>query len=276
MAKGGKFTKDELSFIMQNMDLDDKQLAQALNRKIETIQKTKAQIIAAKEEDNISPIIMDLMQKFFWPETIQQLINNDEIIFFKNYWAKLYDQFSAQGVLATDEMMMRDLIMTEIQLNRCQRERKRVASSIQTKEVKSSELHQQLREERNQEEPDANMINFLATEISSLNSDISALRAANKALADEWKVIQEKKDKKFEALKATRQLRLDKVEKANQTFFDLVKLLDDKEMRENEGRVNELNKMAGIVAKHRYEELTEFEDGNVDRVMLTPEAVENE
>ncbi len=114
-----------------------------------------------------------------------------------------------------------------------------------------------------------------ATKLDPLQSRANSLRGAMKALSEEYKILADKKDKKYEQLKSTRQMRLEKAEKAGRSFFDLVSMLDSPEVREKEGRLNELYKMATAVAKQRFEQYHKYEDDKLDRPFLTPEAEAN-
>jgi hypothetical protein len=113
------------------------------------------------------------------------------------------------------------------------------------------------------------------SKLQELQTRANAMRGALKALAEEYKILAEKKDKKYDQLKATRQLRLEKAEKAGRSFYDLIAMLDTPEVREREGRLNELFKQATDISRAVFEKYHKYDDGKLDRPFLTPESEES-
>lgn len=263
--KRGRLSKEEEEVILQNLSsMDDEEIAAILNRDETLISKYRAQASMPDTSESYYELIQQLHKKFFWKETLSQLLDSDEIRYFENYWASLVHQFAPQGILSTDEHMMRDLILVDIHLNRSNQSKKNALSELRNIEKQMAEINAEL-----SDDPLTR-----ATRLEPLNSRANGLRAAMKALSDEYKILQEKKDKKYEQLKSTRQLRLEKTEKAGRSFFDLVKMLDSPEVREHEGRLNELYKISSELARLKFQELTKYDDDRLDRPLLTPEIEE--
>lgn len=260
--KRGKLSKEEEDIILQNLPiLSDEEIAALINRTPDVVFKFRSQAPALQENREYIAAIELLQKKFFWPETKQQLIDSDEIAYFEKYWASLYSQFSPQGILPTDELMMRDLIMADVSINRCQASKANCMRELRILEGQIDDAYKTIEDPMQR-----------AIQIDPLNNRANVLRQQLKALNDEWKVYQEKKDKKYEQLKGTRQLRLETAEKSGRSFYDLVKMLDAPEVREKEGRLNEIYKTAAELAKLRFEQTLMYEDEKVDRPFLTPEA----
>lgn len=261
--KRGKLSGEEERIIFNNMaSMSDEEIAELINRSPETVAKYRAQAPVVAQNSDSQAIIQQLHKKFFWTETQNQLVNDDEIKFFERYWANLITQFASQGILPTDEFMIRDLIISEININRCLRGKRTVMKELDFLEKQQEEIYQKY--------PDSPLDRLPLLE--PLHSRANILRNSVRAFNDEWKILQDKKDKKLDQLKATRQLRLEKTEKAGRSFVDLVKMLDSPEVREREGRLNELHKAAAELAKLRFEQIVKFEDERMDRAFLTPEA----
>lgn len=259
----GKLSKDDEHIILSNLPiLSDEEIAELVNRTPEFIKRMRAQSSVIQTNNESSDVIQQLHKKFFWHETTAQLVSSDEVYYFENMWATLYHQFSAQGIVSTDELIMRDFILTDIAINRCLINKRNVMYEL-------DQASEDMDKARELEDPNIKMM-----EMEKAQGKTNALRGATKALSEEWKVLTEKKDRKYEQLNSTRQLRLEKVEKAGRSFFDLVKMLDAPEYRELEGKYNEFYKIAAEVARQRYEELTEYPDGSKDVPFLTPEAVD--
>ena len=261
--KRGKLSREEEQIILNNLSaMSDEEIADAINRSPEVVAKFRAQAPVIAHNTDSEAVIQQLHKKFFWEETKQQLVNEDEVKFFEKYWATLFIQFMQQGILSTDELMMRDLIISEINSNRCLRGKRNVMKEIEFLEKQQEDVYLRF--------PDDPLSRLPLLE--PLHARTNILRTSIRAFNDEWKILQEKKDKKLDQLKATRQSRLEKIEKAGRSFIDLVKMLDAPEIREKEGRLNELHKAASELAKLRFETVVKFSNDLYDRAFLTPEA----
>lgn len=265
--KRGRLSKDEEQTILNNIDSkSDEEIAAMINRDPIVVTKFRAQSPIVKVNESYNDLISQLKMKFFWKEIQSQLLNEDEEIYFQNHWASLMQQFAAQGVLATDELMIRDLIMVDINLNRSSRSKRSASMELADLEFQTDQIYADTVDDPTNR----------AMQLAPIATRMNALRTALKSLSDEFKVLQDKKDKKLEQLKATREMRLEKVEKSGHSFFDLVKMLDNPDMRENEGRLNELYKISAQMARLQFEKYHKYENGKLDRPFLTPEAEEND
>jgi len=262
--KRGKLSREETDIIKNNLDLkSDEEIAAIINREPYVVAKYRAQQPVKHENESLSDIIQQLHVKFFWRETSQQLMN-EEIPYFEQYWASLVQQFAANGITTTDEQMIRELIMLDIHVNRSNVAKRNAYVELDDIEQQIEQLSIQYADD-----PISRV-----TKVEPLQSRANALRAAMKALSEEYKILADKKDKKYEQLKSTRQMRLEKAEKAGRSFFDLIKMLDAPETREKEGRLNELYKLAAEMSKRRFEQYHTYDDGKLDRPFLTAEAEE--
>lgn len=263
--KRGRLSKEEELIISQNLDLkSDEEIAAMINREAAVVAKVRASAIVTHSNESLVDIIDQLKRKFFWKETLSQLLDYDEEVYFQQYWANLVQQFASSGILTTDELMMRDLIILDILLNRSNHAKRNA-----TKELRDVEAQMEAIYEGYYDDPIQRVVL-----LEPLQNRANGLRGAMKALSEEYKLLQDKKDKKYDQLRATRQLRLEKTEKAGHSFFDLVKMLDSPEYREREGRMNDLYKVCAEVARMRFEQYHKYENGKLDRPFLTPEAEE--
>lgn len=261
--KRGRLSRNEEDIITANMDAKgDEEIAAMINRDPSVVAKFRAQLPVVKNVESFDDVIKQLEKKFFWRETYSQLIDQNEELYFKNFWASLVSQFASQGIVATDELMIRDLIMVDIMMNRSAKSRKVAQEELNDLEFQADQVFKDT------------VDNPLArqTQLTPIQQRLNGLRGAMKSLSEEYKILQDKKDKKYEQLKSTREMRLDKVERSGHSFFDLVKMLDAPEAREREGRVNELYKVASDVAKKVFQQYHTYEDGKLDRPFLTPES----
>ncbi len=264
--KRGRLSKDEEQTILANISKSDEEIASMINRDASVVMKFRAQSPMVRVNESYNDIIEQLKKKFFWREMQNQFINEDEEVYFQNHWASLMQQFASQGVLATDELMMRDLIMVDINLNRSSRSKRSASMELADMEFQIEQIYADTVDDPTNR----------AMQLAPLQSRVNALRTALKSLSDEYKILQDKKDKKLEQLKATREMRLEKVEKAGHSFFELVKMLDTPEMREQEGRLNELYKISAEMARLQFYKYHKYENGKMDRPFLTPESEESD
>lgn len=265
--KNGPMSREEETYIISLLDSQsDEAIADLTGRNPLTIAKFRASVKSVLTEHASHAVVIDLKRRFFWEETVQQLLPN-EIEYFQNYWASLINQFQSTGIVSTDELMIRDLIILDIHLNRCNKSRRAVAAELQEIEDDIIKAMSDFKDDP---------VGRLAA-LAPLQDRANALRTASKSLNIESKDIQEKKDKKYEQLKATREMRLEKVEKAGQDFYQLVKHLDSPEMREQQGRINYLYQIAVEIAKREFQQLHKYGNDTYDNPILTPEMeLENE
>ncbi len=262
MAKRGRMSDDEKYFLDQHLDSKtDEELAEHLDRTVAFVskyRKSKPHMQTTAEEDDI---LVKLHTLYFWKEILTQL-SLDELRSFEARWVALHHQF--QDVLPTDQMQIKDLIILEILINRVLTEKQKVMSTI-------DRLEQQLKreEERPLELQDTNFM-------LNLETQLNAAMASQNSRTTEHMKLQEKKDAKFKDLKATRDQRFKQLEDSRKSFFDLMKVLDEKEAREKEGRQIELMRLAAEKKRQDLGEYTEFEDGTVDKPLLNAESIMEE
>ena len=262
MAKRGRMSDEEKLFLDQYLDSkDDKQLALELDRTVDFVskyRKSKPHIDRTEEEDEI---ITKLHNIYFWSE-IKTQISLEELKSFEARWVALNKQF--QDILPTDQMQMKDLIILEILINRVLTEKNGVLATI-------NRLEKQLK--REEERP----IEFQDTNLMlNIETQLNAAMASQNARTTEHMKLQEKKDAKFKDLKATRDQRFKQLEDSRKSFFDLIKILDEKDSRDREGRQIELMKLSAEQKKKDLAEYTEYDDGTVDRPLLNMDTVGEE
>ena len=262
MAKRGRMSEEEKDFLDSYLDSKtDEELAERLDRTVAFVaryRKKKPHTVITAEEDDI---VVALHNMYFWGEVKEQL-STDELRVFEARWVALNQQF--QDVLPTDQMQMKDLITLEILINRLLTEKHKVLSTI-------DRLEKQL--EREEKLPDEDRdVNLML----SIETQLNAAMASQSARTNEHMKLQEKKDAKFKDLKATRDQRFKQLEDSKKSFFDLIKTLDERNVREKEGRHMELFRMAADKSKEDLAEYTEFEDGTVDQPFINHETVISE
>ena len=257
--KTGRLSKEEILFIDSNLEvMSDAQIAVAMDRSVDAIAQRRAVAPQKNANTELESYVSQLHAKHFWA-TVQKSLLEEEVETFENSWAALYSQFFHQGVTATDEIMMKDVIIEDILLHRALEQKRNILQEIKETEV-------QLAEERKKDMDDRDadfMTNALRT--------IIQLRGTSEAYTKEINEIKKTKDGKFKDLKATRNERLKTVEESGKNIFALIKLLDEQKLRETEGRMTGLVYEASKTKEGKMKQEIVFADGEVDKVWLTPE-----
>jgi len=258
--KTGRLSKEEIQFIDSNLgSMSDKDIADKIDRSVDAITQRRSAAPQRTVNAEIQSYITELHSKHFWV-TIKKSLLDEEIGAFENSWASLYSQFVHQGVTATDEIMMKDVIIEDILLHRALEQKKNILEEIKENE-------KLLAEEREKDMDDRDtdfMTNALRT--------IVQLRGTSEAYTKEINEIKKTKDGKFKDLKATRNERLKTVEESGKNIFALIKLLDEQKMRQTEGKMTGLVYEAAKTKEGQMKQNMVFADGDVDKVWLTPEA----
>ncbi len=259
MAKRGRMSDQEKDFLDELINtLSDEELANRLDRTVKFVsdyRKSRPHKVTTEEEETI---LTQLHNLYFWSELKTQF-HNEELRSFEFRWVALNRQF--QDVLPTDQMQIKDLITLELLINRVLTEKMQALRMIESLEKQIDK-----EEELSIEDRDVNLI-------LNLETQLNAAMASQNARTTEHMKLQEKKDAKFKDLKATRDQRFKQLEDSKKNFFDLIKTLDQRYMREKEGRQMELMKLAAEKVAKDLGEYTEYEDGTVDQPFLNSDTL---
>lgn len=255
--KPGKLSLEDMKFIRENarqMKIED--IADALNRNVEPIQKFIVENnLSVNSEDVDRKLIKDrLFKEFFWKATKEQLYP-DEQEYFISGWVDIIESFN-DDVKPSEKLDIKQLLLLEIQKNR---------AGITLK--KNEELIKDFEEKIEKEmmkgvgNRDDARIEIWQAQINLMNSNIQQyidqIDTANKTCKEL------RRD-----LKATRDKRFNKVESGQTTFQSILRELEDKDVREKEGRELELMKLAADKKTKELYEYHEYGDGTVDIPIL--------
>lgn len=261
--KRGPFSREEKLYILENMEISDDDLAKELKRNPEHISTIKVQHEVIKKDIEKEDFITALHAEHFWTETKAKLLP-EEIEYFEKQWGDLCLQFSVQGILATEKLMIQDLIIQEILLGRNLKEEKSIRLEMRRLDEDLTTMTDKHRKKKPNEAP-------ISPDIKYLQKTLDGHRATLITLQRGHGDLQKNKDAKFRDLKGTRAQRLDKIEKGGKNFFDMIKLLDEKEAREKEGRLLAIAKKGAEIKAGELMEYFEYENKVVDRPLLIPE-----
>tara|TARA_Y100000385_G_scaffold74092_1_gene74832 strand:- start:320 stop:751 length:432 start_codon:yes stop_codon:yes gene_type:complete len=111
---------------------------------------------------------------------------------------------------------------------------------------------------------DLNKLANLETQLSfARNSIANYTNEYTKLLAEQQKISKD--------LKATREQRIKRIEDGKSSWVGLIRMLEDEELREKQGKEMEILNMASKSFKEKLSDLHTYEDKGVDQPFLLPE-----
>ncbi len=265
MGKRGKFSEEEINFVKQNAhEKSIEDLARYLDRNPKTIKKLVDSLnlshrdMSPDEYDKVS-LKNRLYSKEYWPEVNRQFTPG-EIDYFVAIWIQLIQQFR-EDVLPTEELQIKQLITTDILMNRCMVERKRNLEEVERLDSILTEEYARPLGERNTDR------------IMNLEQQMSLVRGAQSTHTTEYTKLSKEYKDLAKDLKATRDQRLQRIEDGKTSWIGLIRMLEDEIMREREGLDMEIMSASADKSLQELGEYHTYDDGTVDRPMLTPEIV---
>ena len=265
--KRGQLSLDEESYIQQNVNtLSVEQIAANLNRSINPVKRyiSENNLLIDPQDKIIYSTLKDkLHSKTFWNEITRQFDSETgELEYFEDTWVGLIKQFR-EDVLPAEELQIKQFITIDILINRSMKERKRhIAETEKLQKLVDKEY------EKNEDQRDIPKLANLETQLSfARNSIANYTNEYTKLLNEQQKISKD--------LKATREQRIKRIEDGKSSWVGLIRMLEDEEIREKEGREMEILSMAALNSKNKLQQYHTYQDNTVDIPLLTPETVED-
>lgn len=257
--KRGQLALDEQKYIRENFSsLTIEEIADHLNRSINPIKKYIKDNAISEDNATDSIIRQKLYGKSFWAEIQKQFDESSgELQYFEETWINLIKQFR-EDVLPAEELQIKQFITIDILINRSMKERKRHITETE-KLQRQVDLEYKLPEE----DRDTARLANLETQLSfARNSIANYTNEYTKLLSEQQKISKD--------LKATREQRIKRIEDGKSSWVGLIRMLEDEEIREKQGREMEILKMATDKFKDNLQEIHEYADGTLDKPFLFP------
>jgi len=265
--KRGQLSLDEEAYIRDNVNsLSVDQIASNLNRHSGPIKRyiSENNLLEDPEDKRAYQTLKDkLHSKTFWQEITKQFdVESGELQYFEDTWVGLIKQFR-EDVLPAEELQIKQFITIDILINRSMKERKRhIAETEKLQKMVDKEY------EKNESERDIPKLANLETQLSfARNSIANYTNEYTKLLNEQQKISKD--------LKATREQRIKRIEDGKSSWVGLIRMLEDEEIREKEGREMEILSLAASNAKNQLQQYHTYQDNTVDVPLLTPEFMEN-
>ena len=249
--------------LFRSLSIED--IAERLNRSTAPIERyaTENQLLIPEDEkNNVNYLKQKLHTKTFWPEIVRQFDeDNGELQYFEDTWVGLIKQFR-EDVLPAEELQIKQFITIDILINRSMKERKRhIAETDKLQRLVDKEY------DKPENERDIPKLANLETQLSfARNSIANYTNEYTKLLNEQQKISKD--------LKATREQRIKRIEDGKSSWTGLIRMLEDEEIREKEGREMEILSLATSKYKQQLSEYHSFQDNTIDRPFLTPEIIE--
>lgn len=262
--KRGQLSLDEEKFIRDNIgSLSIEQIANSLNRNIDPINRyiDENQLYSLEEKGENEVLRRKLHSKTFWSEILRQFdADSGELQYFEDTWIGLIKQFR-EDVLPAEELQIKQFITIDILINRSMKERKRhIAETEKLQRLVDAEY------EKSEDQRDIPRLANLETQLSfARNSIASYTNEYTKLLSEQQKISKD--------LKATREQRIKRIEDGKSSWVGLIRMLEDEEIREKEGREMEILSMATDKYKKQFYEYHGYQDNKIDKPFLNHESV---
>lgn len=264
--KRGQLSLDEEKFIRDNVDsmsIDD--IADAINRNVAPIERyvNENQLLNSTSKADYDSLKRKLHSKTFWPEIIKQFDKETgELHYFEDTWIGLVKQFR-EDVLPAEELQIKQFITIDILINRSMKDRKRhIGETEKLQNIVDKEY------EKPEDQRDIPKLTNMETQLSfARNSIANYTNEYTKLLNEQQKISKD--------LKATREQRIKRIEDGKSSWAGLIRMLEDEELREREGREMEILSMSADKILSQMTEYHKYQDGLIDKPFLTPDSVEN-
>lgn len=269
-------TDDEGSFIASNAaTMSPENIARRLDRTVEVVKhyisKNNIPTVPLQElqkQGELNEIRAELKESERWGR-LKQEMTRDELKFFEEEYVKLYAQFKSD-VTASETSQIFDAIKLDVLKSRNLIERKKIREYISTLEKRI-----EMFVDKNGPNP-ASWSDNDREYLTTLEGHIKEQKADEQSRTKEYVSLQERHDSLIRTLKGTRDQRFKDVENSKESFLGLLKKLQQQEVAELEGRDNAL---MGMAAEKEYKRLGShhtYEDGVIDRPILSCETVNME
>jgi len=263
--KRGQLSLEEEKFIRDNTGtLTVSQIAEQLNRNEAPINRYIEEnrlFIPTDQKSEDDSLRRKLHSKTFWPEIVRQFDEETgELQYFEDTWIGLVKQFR-EDVLPAEELQIKQFITIDILINRSMKERKRhIAMTEKLQKIVDDEY------EKPEDQRDSAKLMSNETQLSfARNSIANYTNEYTKLLNEQQKISKD--------LKATREQRIKRIEDGKSSWVGLIRMLEDEDIREKEGKEMEIIRIATEKARSDLENYYTYADNNVDRPFLTPESV---
>lgn len=260
-------TDVDKEYILTNYKfLTPKEIAFHLQRNPKTINaflKEKGLLGEARRVANVAGVEHDLRKTEHWEQLKKQFMP-DELESFVYHWNNTIRQFR-DDVTHLEELQIIDLIKIELLMNRY------LVTEMQSK-TRINELELKILDEES-----VSIDNRDLQKIEIYQATLAQLQSSRDTASKEYMSMAARKEKMFQALKSTREQRIQEVENSKDTMAGWIKMLiKHPELRRKLGIDAERMRIATNVEYTRLSDYHTYNDGEVDQPILTSETIKDD
>lgn len=268
MPTAGRFGKKQDLFLQENFkDMTVDELAMAIKKTPEAVIKRMAILgLSIKDrKDRGLNAAHDIKNSPYWKQLKSEL-TNEEMDIFIEHWKEIVGQFQ-EDILHTEKLQMMDLIKMEILMGR----------DLSTEKLQN-EFVQSCRDRMKRIQKDADLsLDEKEALMQSIGMELGVALSNQKEIRKSYNELLGKKKDILKAMKSTREQRIERLQDANQNFSAwLTDILSNAQRRKQIGIEMEKMRLAMEVETHRISDWHEFEDGEVEQPLLTPDTIKDE
>jgi hypothetical protein len=208
----------------------------------------------SEEAGEASRYIRELRTRTEW-KIMKEHYTPEELSYFEEMFARVKHQFH-ENIQATEEIQIFAFVDTIIQINRHKKARKSAEDEILRLELEIADYVAEGRE-------------LHRDEIMNAGNKLAQQRANSLSRTKEYEALQKKQEEILGKLKATREQRIKNIESSKQSFVGIIRMLQDKKIREKEGRHMALRKLATEQATVELSQPRKYINGEWDQPLLT-------
>ena len=272
-TKKGRLSSTEQTYILKHMNNSSPaQISVKLRRTEKTVKQfieknreffTKSQ---AKEGSNAE--IKKELQTTEWWARIKEEFSGRELKLFEERYLELMYQFTDKNkVLTTERIQIVQAIKFEILMSRNLVGRQEAVKEIIHLQKIQNDFMRKFGSDT------SSMTDLERDYHLNLETQIQAAKSTENAKTNEYVKLQNQHDDLMKALKGTRDQRIKEIESGEKNFLGLIKMLQDREVQEKEGREMELTRIATERKLNQLGQLHKYIDGQYDRPILSADTV---
>jgi hypothetical protein len=209
--------------------------------------------------------VSSLRKSPIWRQ-LQRQFDAEELKYFEERYVELLEQFK-EDVFASEEMQVHLLIKMELLINRNLEQQNQCVRQMDEATRRRQELADRVAKGLVEDEREAKR------EIKEAEVAFQDARAARSNAASELMKYQDKHADLLQALKATREQRVTRIESSKESFLSVIKRLQLEDERSREGQQMELMRRVTERERQRLASYHDFADGNRDQPLLNAETV---
>lgn len=278
-VRKGFLSKEEKDFIRDNATkMRTEEIASNLNRSVKIVadyikqhlsfEEPKTTTVPPSAYQSENSLLSDTLKSSENWKRLKSELMPDEIKFFEEKYVGMMKQFNKDGILATEESQIIQAIKFEVLMSRNLVERRRSREDIER-------LQNSIKRFLDSFGGDTSLMNDQQREfLMNMETQLQGAKQAEQARTSEYVKLQERLDSLMKNLKGTRDQRIKSIENSRTSYIGIIKELQNKEILEKEGRFAELYKLAGKASYEDLAKIHKYEDGQIDRPILSEETVD--